>query len=96
MAREVLHVVGSMKRGGAETWLMHVLRRMDCERVRFTFCALDERPGSLETEVRALRGRVVVCPLRQGWPPREQAGCQTLRAQTVIWVVPVSSAWDRL
>jgi glycosyltransferase involved in cell wall biosynthesis len=68
MAREVLHVVGSMKRGGAETWLMHVLRRMDRDRVRFTFCALDERPGSLETEVRALRGRVVVCPLRQGWP----------------------------
>ena len=69
MAREVLHVVGSMKRGGAETWLMHVLRRMDPERVRFTFCALDDRPGSLEGELRALGGRVVVCSIRQ---PRRQ------------------------
>ncbi len=27
----ILHIVGTMDRGGAETWLMHILRNIDRE-----------------------------------------------------------------
>ncbi len=36
----VLHVLGRMKPGGVETWLMHVLRHIDRQKFQLDFCKL--------------------------------------------------------
>ena len=33
----ILHILFSLDRGGAETWLMHVLRHIDRDRYHFDF-----------------------------------------------------------
>lgn len=54
----VLHIVGGMTRGGVETWLMHVLRNIDREKIAFDFfvntsapCAYDEEVESFGSEI---------------------------------------------
>jgi glycosyltransferase involved in cell wall biosynthesis len=58
----ILHAVGSMDRGGIETWLMHVLRRIDSRRFRMDFLVHTRRPGAYDDEIRALGSRVIPCP----------------------------------
>jgi glycosyltransferase involved in cell wall biosynthesis len=57
----VLHVVGQMSRGGIETWLMHVLRHIDRERVAVDILVATNRPGDYDAEARALGAKVIVC-----------------------------------
>lgn len=60
----ILHVVGSLQRGGVETWLMNALRRLDRERVRFDFVTLGSHDhGAYDDEARALGARVLRCPV---------------------------------
>lgn len=49
----VIHIFGRMGRGGAENWLMNVLRRIDRERYRFDFLVHRERAGEFDDEIRA-------------------------------------------
>jgi glycosyltransferase involved in cell wall biosynthesis len=56
----VLHVVGQMNRGGLETWLMHVLRHVDRDRVRMDFLVTREPPGEYDDEIRSRGSSVVV------------------------------------
>lgn len=58
----VLHVVGAMDRGGAETWLMYVLRNIDRERFHFDFLAHTKKVGAYDEEIKTLGSRVLVCP----------------------------------
>jgi glycosyltransferase involved in cell wall biosynthesis len=58
----VLHVVGGMNCGGIDTWLMHVLRRIDRERFRFEFLVHSPDPGHYDEEILALGGRILYCP----------------------------------
>lgn len=60
-AIEILHVVGQMNRGGVETWLMNVLRRIDRDSFRFTFLVNTKRPGDYDEEIRDLGSRIVCC-----------------------------------
>ena len=58
----VLHVLGAMNRGGAETWLMHVLRHIDPGRFRLDFLVHSTEPGDYDDEVRTLGSKVIPCP----------------------------------
>ena len=57
----VLHVVGQMNRGGAETWLMQVLRNLDPARARFDFLVTTGRPGHYDAEIAARGAKVIPC-----------------------------------
>lgn len=61
MAIRVLHVVGGMNRGGAETWLMHVLRNIDRERFRMDFLVHTTQPCAYDDEIRALGSQIIPC-----------------------------------
>jgi len=54
----ILHIHGRMGRGGAELRNIELLRNIDRRRYRFDFCALSQRHGELDEEIRALDARV--------------------------------------
>jgi glycosyltransferase involved in cell wall biosynthesis len=60
----ILHVFGRMGRGGAETWIMNVLRHDPAWRERFQldFLVHESRAGELDDEIRDLGGRIIVAP----------------------------------
>lgn len=58
----VLQVVGSMDTGGRETWLMHVLRRIDRSRYAFDFLTHTDRACFYDSEIWSLGGRLLACP----------------------------------
>ena len=60
---KVLQVVGAMNRGGAETWLMHILRNIDQRRFEFHFCVFGDDPGAYAPEIEKNGGRIVTCRL---------------------------------
>lgn len=57
--KKILHIVGTMSRGGAETWLMHVLRNIDRSRFHMDFLVYSEQPEDYDEEIYALGGRKV-------------------------------------
>jgi glycosyltransferase involved in cell wall biosynthesis len=60
--KRVLHVLGAMNRGGVETWLMHVLRRLQRDRVRMDFLVHTEREAEYDAEILALGSKILACP----------------------------------
>ena len=60
----VLHVVGSMNRGGVETWLMNVLRNIDREELAFDFMIHRSEVAAYDDEIQALGAGRYVCK----WP----------------------------
>ena len=65
MAQEpvrILHVVGRMDRGGIETMVMNLYRRMDRRLVQFDFLAHYGREAAYNDEIRALGGRIYEMP----------------------------------
>ena len=62
MTIRILQNVGAMNVGGAETWLMHLLRRMDRDAYRMDFLVHTDRPSAYDEEIRALGSRVLSCP----------------------------------
>ena len=59
----ILHVVGKMDRGGVETWLMHLLKRMDRSRYQMDFLTLYSGSGAYDAEIQKLGSRVLPCPV---------------------------------
>ena len=57
----MLHVVGAMNRGGAETGLMHIYRRLDRERFEPDFLVHTHERCHYDDEIRAAGGRLVRC-----------------------------------
>jgi glycosyltransferase involved in cell wall biosynthesis len=57
----ILHIVGGMRRGGIETWLMHILRHVDCDRFEMDFLVHTAQPCPYDDEVRALGGNIIPC-----------------------------------
>ena len=47
-----------MDRGGAETWIVNVMRQIDRELFQFDFLVEGTMPGALDDEIRALGGRI--------------------------------------
>ncbi|AFY95366.1 glycosyltransferase family 1 protein [Chamaesiphon minutus] len=58
---KILQVVGMMNRGGAETWLMHVLRNIDRNIFQIDFLVSTTDACAYDDEIRALGGRVIPC-----------------------------------
>lgn len=59
----ILHVVGGMDRGGAETWLMHILRNIDRQRFQMDFLAPEDRHYAYTDELQALGSQIFSCAL---------------------------------
>lgn len=58
----VLHIVGRMDRGGIETMLMNLYRKIDRSKVQFDFLAHYGKEASYNEEIRALGGRIYEMP----------------------------------
>jgi len=58
----ILQVLGGMELGGAETWLMHVLRKIDREQFRIDFLVHAAEKCAYDDEVLALGSRLLRCP----------------------------------
>ena len=65
----ILHVVGSMNRGGAETWLTHVLRRVDPVDFHMDFLVHTSEHGAFDDEIRDAGSLVIPC-LNPKYPPQ--------------------------
>lgn len=57
----ILHVIGKLDRGGAETWLVQVLRHIDRQKYQMDFLVHGTSPGAYDEEVRALGSRIIPC-----------------------------------
>lgn len=60
-AIKILHVFGRMNRGGAENWIMQVMRNIDKERFNFDFLVHNQAPGDFDNEIRACGSKVLYC-----------------------------------
>lgn len=54
----VLHVVGGMHRGGMETLIMNLYRKIDRNQIQFDFLVHRQRKGAYEDEIASLGGKV--------------------------------------
>ena len=66
MCLRVLQVVGNMNRGGAETLLMNLYRKIDREKVQFDFVVHDRKKGDYDDEIKALGGKIYYVPRYNG------------------------------
>jgi glycosyltransferase involved in cell wall biosynthesis len=57
----ILHVLGKLDRGGAETWLVQVLRHVDRQKYQMDFLVHSNCPGAYDDEVRALGSAIMPC-----------------------------------
>lgn len=62
----VLHVIGSMNRGGAETMIMNYYRHIDRSKIQFDFVENTFEPAAFDDEIRKLGGRIYNCPHYNG------------------------------
>lgn len=58
----ILHVIGAMDRGGAETMIMNLYRAIDRSRIQFDFLVHEERPCDYDEEIQNLGGRLFRIP----------------------------------
>ena len=58
---KVLQVIYRADRAGAETWLVHVLRRVNREDTAIDFLVHDPTPGSYDSEIHRLGSRIFIC-----------------------------------
>ena len=56
----VLHVIGAMNRGGAESLVMFIFRKIDASKFSFDFLVNDE--GCYDEEIRSLGGSLYYIP----------------------------------
>lgn len=66
MAERILHVIGAMDRGGAETFIMNMYRAMDRERIQFDFLVHEQRTCDYDEEIAGLGGRLYRLPRYNG------------------------------
>jgi glycosyltransferase involved in cell wall biosynthesis len=58
-ARRVLHLVGRMQPGGAENWLMKLLRKADPNVLKMDFCVATPQKGLYEEEIESLGIKII-------------------------------------
>jgi glycosyltransferase involved in cell wall biosynthesis len=59
--KRILHVVGGLDCGGAETWLAQVYRAMDRSQYSFDFLVHSRRPFHYEEDVKSNGANIIVC-----------------------------------
>jgi hypothetical protein len=57
----ILHVVGGMNRGGVETWLMHILRKIDQQQFQMDFLVHDDQHYAYTDEIKSLGSKIIIC-----------------------------------
>lgn len=62
----VLHVIGIMNRGGAETMIMNIYRNIDRSKIQFDFVENTDKPAVFDNEILSLGGRIYRCPHYNG------------------------------
>lgn len=62
----VLHVLGKLNRGGAESMIMSIYRNIDRNRVQFDFVKHTETVGVFEEEIKSLGGQIYYIPRYTG------------------------------
>jgi glycosyltransferase involved in cell wall biosynthesis len=62
----ILHVIGIMDRGGAETMIMNLYRNIDRTKIQFDFVQNEGGPAAYDEEIRSLGGRIFHCPRYKG------------------------------
>lgn len=62
----VLHVIGIMNRGGAETMIMNLYRNIDRNKVQFDFVENEGNEAAFDAEIRQLGGKIYRCPRYNG------------------------------
>lgn len=62
----ILHVIGIMNRGGAETMIMNLYRHMDRTKVQFDFVENSAEPAAFDDEIQRLGGKIYRCPHYNG------------------------------
>src|SRR5512139_1555627 len=92
--RHVVHVIGCLDRGGAETTSLDICRAVAPRDFAQTFLALGEAEGSLAGQFRAAGAEVSTCPLypRRSFPLRLWRRLRALRADVVVSHVALASA----
>ena len=60
--KRVLHILGTLQRGGAETMVMNLYRAIDKSQVQFDFLVKNHVENGYEDEVRELGGRIFTVP----------------------------------
>lgn len=63
----ILHVQTVMDRGGAETFVMSLYRKIDREKVQFDFIVSSEEKGAYDDEIGQLGGQIIHCPTLKGY-----------------------------
>ena len=64
--KRILHVIGAMDRGGAETFIMNLYRVLDREEFQFDFLVHEERVCDYDKEIQDLGGRLYRLPRLSG------------------------------
>lgn len=62
----ILHVIGIMNRGGAETMIMNLYRNINKTKVQFDFVENEGYDAAFDQEIRELGGRIYHCPRYRG------------------------------
>lgn len=62
---KILHVVSSMNRGGLETFIMNVYRKLDRSEIQFDFLVHTEKQGAYDKEIERLGGKIYRVPSRR-------------------------------
>ena len=62
----ILHVIGVLNRGGAETMIMNLYRSIDRTKVQFDFVENEGDEAAFDAEIRRLGGRIYHCPRYKG------------------------------
>lgn len=73
--KRVLHVVGGMNRGGAETMIMNIYRAIDRNVLQFDFITHREDVCDYDEEIRQLGGRIF---MSQYWSVLSMDVCQNV------------------
>lgn len=58
----ILHVIGIMNRGGAETMIMNLYRNIDRTKTQFDFVENSFEHAAFDDEIKALGGKIYHCP----------------------------------
>ena len=58
----IIHILGGLNVGGAETWLMHVLRNLDRDEFQFDFLVHTEGACAYDREAERLGSRIIRLP----------------------------------
>lgn len=59
--KRILHVVSAMNRGGAETMIMNLYRKIDRKKIQFDFIVHSNTKGHYDDEIVSLGGRIIKC-----------------------------------